>query len=48
MLIEARRLAGLPIVEQPQLPTDVEEPSNGEATDVEAEGVTDEDGQEDQ
>ncbi len=48
MLIEARKLAGLPAVDAPQLPESVEEPSNGEATDVEAEGDTDEDGQEDQ
>ncbi len=48
MLVEARKLAGLPAVEQPQLPESVEEPSNGEPTDVEAEGDTDEDGQGDQ
>ncbi len=48
MLIEVQKLAGLPVVEQSQLPTSVEEPSNGEATTVGAEGVTDTDDQEDE
>ena len=48
MLVEVQRLAGLPVVDAPQLPTSVEEPSNGEPTDVEAEAVPDEDGQEGQ
>ena len=47
LLVEARKLAGLPAVDAPQLPTSPDESGlNEEATTVEAEERTDEDGQE--
>ena len=47
MLVEARKLAGLPAVDQPQLEADIEA-VNAEPTTVDDEAVTDEDGQQDQ